>query len=189
MKHSQRNGVAIPMVMGFAFLASVFVFMIMSIRVEDKKQNLMSFQQLKAHYMAQGAIQHAFFKIRILPNEVFDASQIDRGLCDDSTGTLARTSAALDFFRSDISSTSAPEFEFAKGDFSTWTYEVPAIRAISAFQNRQAATDLKERKVAVLEIEALATIEDRSKSDKNGPNRNIRKEIIKKTIEITRTSL
>ena len=72
---------AIPLVMGFCFLATVFVFMMSTIRVEDKRQNLMTFQQLKAYYLAQAAIQHALLKVRILPNEVYDASALARGLC------------------------------------------------------------------------------------------------------------
>lgn len=62
-----RRGVAIPLVAGFCFLAVVFGIMMAVIRVEDKRQNLMGFQQLKAYFLAQAAIQHALLKVGSCP--------------------------------------------------------------------------------------------------------------------------
>lgn len=188
-RENPRQGVAIPMVMGFAFLAAVFVGIVMSIRVEDKRQNLMSFQQLKAHYMAQGAIQHALLKIRILPNEIYDVSQLARGICPADTPTT--WDEGLTFFRSDIKSSSEPEFTYSQGDFQDWSFEVTQLQALTAFYNDDSTGASKERRVNVLEIKALGVIDDRLQSDrdKTGSDRNIRKEEITKTIEVTRTSL
>jgi hypothetical protein len=196
-----RRAVAIPMVMGFAFLAGVFVVTIMSIRVEDKRQNLMTFQQLKSYYMAQAAIQHALLKIRILPNEVYDVSALSRGICPllveppDSDGTVLWPDG-LDYFISDITTDGSAgvggiPLQLAGTESASWSYRIDEARALTTFMKIADAAN-KKRKVNVLELDAVGTIQDKLITNTSGAttqDKKTRSERITKVIQITRSSL
>lgn len=195
----RRRGVAIPIVMGFAFLVGVFVFMLTTIRVEDKRQNLVTFQQLKSYYMAQAAVQHTLLKVSILPNEVYDVSALSRGICPllveppDADGTVLWPDG-LDYFISDITTDSTNggiPLELNSGESATWSYQIEAAQALSTFM-KTADDATKRRKVNVLEIEALGTIEDKLATNKaaaTASEQKTRSERIKKVIQVTRSSL
>lgn len=185
-----RDGVAIPLVMGFAFLAGVFIVMMSTIRVEDKRQTLLTFQQLKAYYMAQAAIQHALLKVRILPNESYDASALARGICpfvkepQQGDGPDKFTDA-LDTFISDINTDAATDglpLVLAEDAESTWTYKIESAKALTTFTK---SVDPSEpaRAVNVIEFKAVGYIEDKLKSE--GDERR-RWETVEKVVEITR---
>jgi hypothetical protein len=65
---------AIPLAAGFCFIVTVLIMATVITRTGVKRQNRASFQAMKAHFMAQGAIQMALLKFRVLPNEGFYAS-------------------------------------------------------------------------------------------------------------------
>ncbi len=197
------------MVMGFAFLSGVFVLMIMSIRVEDKRQNLMTFQQLKAYYMAQAGIQHALLKIRILPNEVYDASALSRGFCplllsppdEMDPGVNAsrpKWGEGLAYFIEDIGTYSADggiplSSELGRGESADWTYHIESARSLTTFVKAADAADPNGRgkKINVLEIVSVGTIQDKMRSnlsEADADAQRTRSEQVTKVIEITRSA-
>jgi hypothetical protein len=194
---TRRRGQAIPLVMGFCFLAAVFVFAITTIRVEDKKQNLMTFQQLKAYYMAQGAIQHALLKIRILPNETYDVSALSRGHCPllieppDAPMDPA-WDGGLAYLISDIN-TNSLQIQLTSPETANWSYTVDAAQALTTFMKtgdaEDAGTSMDRRKVNVLELVALGTIQDKHTSNVGGADEKSRTEQVTKIVEISRSSL
>lgn len=199
-----RQAQAIPLVMGFAFLASVFVFMLMSIRVEDKKQNLLTFQQLKAYYMAQAAIQHALLKVRILPNETYDASALARGQCPllidppDTTAALPDGDPwkdGLAYLVEDVTTDSTLggiALQLNAGEAANWSYRIESVRALTTFMKDGADSgDRMDRsKVNVIEFVAVGTIQDKLTSNVGGAaGDKTRSERVTKIIEVTRSSL
>lgn len=209
----RRRAVALPMVMGFSFLALVFGIMMMTVRVEDKRQNLMNFQQLKAYYVAQAGVQHALLKVRILPNEVYEASALARGVCpfdpspaDGAGGT--GTDLVLTEFASDIlggGSTSGVAdgipLVLAQGEETAWNYRITSVRALTTFTHTNDAADPTARKVNVLEFQAVGYVEDKLASNQRalgtpgapGPAATAaekrRWEQVTKIVEITRSSV
>lgn len=195
----RRRGQAIPLVMGFCFLSVVFVFAITTVRVEDKKQNLMTFQQLKAYYMAQGAIQHALLKIRILPNETYDVSALSRGHCPllieppDAPMDPA-WDGGLTYLISDINTASLGlQLTGAGQETQNWSYTIESARALTTFMKtgdaEDAGTSMDRRKVNVLELVALGTIQDKHISNVGGADAKSRSERVTKIVEISRSSL
>ena len=192
----RRRGQAIPLVMGFCFIAAIFVFAITSIRVEDKKQNLLTFQQLKAYYMAQGAIQHALLKVRILPNEAYDVGALSRGLCPLTAGQpdgdfSPKWPGGLDNFISDVNTTELPlEFAVAGQETESWGYEITSAAALTTFM-KDTGAGIQRDKVNVLQFVAVGTIQDKLQSDAastTGESKT-RREQVTKIVEISRSTL
>jgi len=187
----RRRGLAIPMVMGFCFLAAVFTVMMSTVRVEDKRQSLMTFQQLKAYYMAQGAIQHALLKVRILPNEAYDASALARGICpfvqnpEQGEGPNP-IEKPLEDFVSDINTLEDEgglPLRLAQDVEETWSYQIKSARALTAFTKADEDAGGASRAVVVLEFEAIGYVEDKVKSE---GDENRRWETVEKVVEVTR---
>lgn len=74
-RRSSRRGLAIPMAAGFAVVMVILIVATTVVRSSTKRQTKNTFQALKAHFVAQGAIQAALYKFRVLPNEGFDAAK------------------------------------------------------------------------------------------------------------------
>lgn len=194
---AQRRGMAIPLVMGFCFLAAVFLGSLSSTRVQDKRQNLITFQQLKAYYMAQGAIQHALLKIRILPNEVYDASALARGVCpfivDPENDGLAipedqdhPLKLALEDFVSDVN-TEELELELnSDGEQADWSYAIVEAKALTTFTKADSDDSGAATKVNVIELVAEGVIQDKLETKDGAANSKERRERVVKVVEITR---
>lgn len=187
-----RRGVAIAMVLFFVTVV-LFFFLIPMVftRTERNKQNKLSLQYLKAHYLAQGAIQHALLKIRMLPTEIYSASCLQRGICPKDpllTGTPPtggrKSETAIDIFKDDITTTQFP-IESTGFDYTgnNWIYEITEIKALT-IHRRQTGSAGTSMSVHVLEILARATIEDDLYS-KSGESAR-RSEMVKKVVEIER---
>jgi hypothetical protein len=80
-----------------------------------------TFQSLKAHFMAQGAIQVALLKFRVLPNEGFHASDQAK----------SGNQAALDRFLADVGTGSIPLKVDMSGTWSNRIEEGQALNAVS----------------------------------------------------------
>jgi hypothetical protein len=120
-------------------------------RVEMKQQTKKSFVSMKAQWIAQGAIQHALLKFRILPTESYDASALSRGICPFfvASGTIASTGtveeAPLEAFRSDIDTA-----EFSLSDqfsgLEGYSYTVSEMKALNSFTQN----DLRKHVVRII---------------------------------------
>lgn len=110
-----RRGLAIPLVAGFCVLAVILIGVTSYIRAGAKRQHKASFQTLKAQFAAQGAIQVALLKFRVLPNEGFEASKQAR---DGDT-------SALDVYLSDVGNDDGNvAFTLAPEGATVWTADV-----------------------------------------------------------------
>lgn len=138
MRHPiNRRGFSIPMVLLFcAFMVVVLVSFVYT-RINMKQQTKISFRQLKAHYLAQSGIQHALLKLRILPNESFEAACLARGICPFvPAGTPAgsggqKQQALLDEFITDLDMAVYPT-TFGDTEFRDWAYKITTMTAIMA---------------------------------------------------------
>lgn len=188
-----QNGLAIAMVMFFVIIILTFFYTMIFSRAERTRQTKLSFQYLRAHYLAQGAIQHALLKIRMLPNECFYASCLQKGICPFDpllSGTPAvgtkfddDTSSPIAMFKQDVSSTDFP-IRSTGFDYSQWHYEIPSLRAVTIFR-RQGSSAGTAATVHVLEILARATIEDKL-YHATATDSGQRTEMVKKVVEIER---
>jgi len=180
-----KNGFAVPVVIIFVFCALTFAGAMYFFRKEVKQQNVVNVNFLQANFLAQGAIQHALLKVKILPQETFDAGVIQLGLCPFrgvvSGGTAVttgpnRSNMALNMFRSDISTASRP-WKITNTDFTpaNWNYKVSSFTVIAAY-----ADPAKKELVQTIRIIALGTVID----PKGG--RGSRTEEMVKTIEVRR---
>lgn len=68
-----RNGVAVMVVLFFAFAIATVLFVLISSGSTITAQNKKSLRQLQAYYLAQSALQHTMLKLRLLPKETFDS--------------------------------------------------------------------------------------------------------------------
>lgn len=181
---SRDRGMAIGLVMWFVVIFLVFATAMIFTRSERKRQTRQSFNYLKAHFLAQGAIQHALLKIRVLPNEIYDASSLQRGLCPfypfpaGATVTPGtKDSAPMDDFRDGVRSeghpTDSQPIASTAGNYTGWKYEIAQMEAVGSM--------LRAGKlVHVIEITARAEVPDPK------PGEPVRVEVLKKTVEIER---
>ncbi|MBF0503151.1 MAG: hypothetical protein HQM09_23695 [Candidatus Riflebacteria bacterium] len=150
-----RKGMAIPLVLLFAMVFSVFMFSVVSTRTTVRKQSLASQTQKKAYYMAMGAIQHALLKLRLFPREAYKSGSLARGVCPyfnlhEGGAAISSTVAAnnvylqaMSIFQSDINSTSVP-FRFStETEFSgahPWRYEISSF-SVSTYYTKTSGTE------------------------------------------------
>ncbi len=81
-----RRGMAVPLAFAVLVMLGVFLGIMTYNRLTMKRQTKTTFEYLRAYYMAQGGLQHALLKLRVLPNEAYDASCISTGVCPFFTG-------------------------------------------------------------------------------------------------------
>jgi len=200
-----RSGMAIPMIIIFIVFMGIFIGSMTYNRVTLKRQTKTTFEYLAAHYMAQSALQHMSLKLRLLPNEAYDASALSLGLCPfNSAGEVPAAApnvfdGSLNVFRGDVSTVTDPDggagpviqgyplgtgtdgaldsFDGTASDIAVgWGYQVTRANALTAFTSGTT-------RVLVIEVQA----EGRAVSHVKGqalPQQRI--ETIKKTIEIKR---
>lgn len=195
MKNSNRCGIAIPLVLMFVFVVSVYLFSMIYSRSEVRKQGLTSLNQRQAYYMAMGGIQQALLKIRLLHREAYDAGSLNRGICpffnpygenlvanDISAGI--KTSKARNIFMTDLNSGQLPirilndggaEFSMPADDEFVWGYEVTELEVTTYYTS---ATDGSVKQVA--KVSAVGSSYD-PRASKTG-----RKEKVTKSVELDR---
>lgn len=173
MKISKKQGIAVPVVLLFVFMVSVYLFSMFSTRTEVRKQGLTNINQRQAYYMAMGGIQQALLKIRLLHREAYDAGSLARGICpffnpygdnlvatDISAGT--KTTKARDIFLTDLNSrhvpvtildAGGPDFAMPHDDEFVWGFEITEMDVSTYYTS---ATDGSVRQVAKITAEGSA---------------------------------
>jgi hypothetical protein len=180
-----RRGIALAVVMSLVTCALLFAGGMFFFRKEVKQQNVVNINFLQANFLAQGAIQHALLKVKMLPQEAFDAGMIQTGLCPfrgvvagstEITGGPHKSDIALETYRSDANTNSRPWNVAANGFIpANWNYTVASFTVISA-----SADPAKKELVQMIRIVARGTVND----PKGG--RGNRVEEMVKTIEVRR---
>ncbi len=171
-----RNGMAIPVVMTFILVLSVFLFSILKMRTETKQSNIVTFHYLKAHLMAQSAIQHVMIKIRLFPDEAFEAAARQFGICpmNDNPNLTAGTGNGdlMNHFTSDVVSTEA---DLGVPGIAGWGYKISKVETKAAFRKNN-------KLVTVVEIFAEGWATEEAGGLKK------RTEIVRKTVSIVKSS-
>lgn len=140
----RRAGFAIPMVAGFCVILSILIGITVFLRSNANRQQKADWHGMKAQFMAQGAIQVALYKFRILPNEGFDASE----------AALGGNTTPLATFLSDVGTDS---IGFSFTDAGTRTCNIVEGRALSSKMDISATEEIWKH---VLQLEAESTVED-----------------------------
>lgn len=185
-----RRGMAIPLVLLFAMVFSVFMFSVISTRTNVRKQTLASHTQKKAYYMAMGAIQHALLKLRLFPREAYKAGSLSRGVCpyfNVRDGQLVAGNGtrfypqAMEIFKSDIKSTTVPFAFSSNSEFSgpqPWRYEISSFSVLTYFTKTSGSEAGMIREVAVITCMGYAFDPRDSQQE--------RKEFVEKQVELKR---
>lgn len=133
----RRAGFSIPLVLLFCTITVLLVMVFVNARVSASAQNKNAFARLKAHYIAQAAVQHALLKLRILPGESFNAAMLAKGICPflpvgtAPTGNGPPTTDPQTVFLDDVNSASWP-IPGSWTEFDAWSYDAVDIKPIMA---------------------------------------------------------
>jgi hypothetical protein len=68
----KRRGVAIIVVLFFAFSIAIILFFMISSNSNLANQNKQSLSQMQAYYLAHSGMQHAKLRLRLLPKETYE---------------------------------------------------------------------------------------------------------------------
>lgn len=192
---NNRKGIAIPLVLLFVLMVSVYIMSLLHTRSGVRTQALTSLNQRQAYYMAMGGIQQALLKIRLLHREAYDAGCLSRGICpffnpygdnlvaEDISGGTA-TPDAKEIFLSDINSghvpitildAGGPEFSMPIDDEFIWGFEATDMDVTTYYTSD---TDGSVRQVAL--VTAVGSAFD--------PRANVTgtRETVTKSIELNR---
>lgn len=192
---NNKRGLAIPFVMLFLVVASIFLFSLVHSRKEVRRQGLSTLNQKQAYYMALGGVQHALLKIRLLHREAYDAGCIAKGICpffnpygDNLVATdlsgAKKSDKAIISFLSDLNSGHVPltsknlggnDYKVIDDTEHSWGYEVTNID-VSTYYTSETDGSVKE----VAKITAVGTAYD-PRVSKTG-----RRDQITKVIELER---
>jgi len=195
VKNLRRKGLAIPLVLMFVFVVSVYFFSMAYTRTETRRQGLANLNQRQAYYMAMGGIQQALLKIRLLHREAYDAGSLIRGICPffnpygdnlvaSDLSASTKTPKARNIFMTDLNSGQLPvsilndggaDFAMPDDDEFKWGYEVTELEVSTYYTS---ATDGSVRQVA--KVTALGSSYD-PRTSKTG-----RREKVTKSIELHR---
>lgn len=69
---SKRRGIAIVVVLFFAFSIAIILFFMAQSNTNLAYQNKQTVYQMQAYYLAQSALQHAKLQLRLLPKETYE---------------------------------------------------------------------------------------------------------------------
>lgn len=157
---TDRRGFSIPMVLLFCAIMVVVLLAFIQTRINMKAQTRLSFRQLKAHYLAQSGIQHALLKLRVLPNESYDAAAVARGVCPflQLPGGVPYAGAAppggdiilQEFIRDVDTKDTTFGWPITMTDFPNWHYTATSVKALMA--NKEGATAGAEAQTHAIEI-------------------------------------
>lgn len=198
-----RRGMAIPLIICFVILTGILLGSMTFQRYNVKRQTKTTFEYLAAHYVAQGALQHMYLKLRLLPNEAYDASSVALGYCPfyvDPTATAippAGTKAPepLTKFIDDVTTDAAGSTmlgvaaktyplpaDASSGEldqFGDWGYRIVEANAVTAHTSGT-------QRILVLEVLAEGWATGFIVGSEQGTTEGLRVERIRKTIEIKR---
>jgi len=169
MSDRARRGIVIPVVLTFSVVVFVFAWSMIRSRTASKLSNLVSFHYLKGSQMAEAGIQHAMLKIRLFPDEAFEAAARQFGLCPMGGSVTASGNGNPDLMQAFIADMKCEALNIPGTE--GWGYKVTAIDTKAAFRKNN-------KLVTVIEITSEGWA-----LDKRG-DLGTRKEVIKKTVSI-----
>ncbi|HOT27430.1 MAG TPA: hypothetical protein PLU72_04520 [Candidatus Ozemobacteraceae bacterium] len=103
----RRQGMAIPLVLLFATVLAVIGTVLIKTTRQTSRQNLTSYNQLQAHFVARAGMEHALLKIKYLQRELYDAICLSQG-----------RNPLYDFSRPIGPTNPGPAFLYTSGEFS-----------------------------------------------------------------------
>lgn len=111
---TNRSGMAILLVVSFAFITAIVLFVLITSGTSVMSQNKLTLYNLQAHYLAQSAIQHQKLKLQHLPLETYTA--ISQGV-DPYEMIIDSTRRAITDFSGENRGTYDPDYSlFAASD-------------------------------------------------------------------------
>lgn len=116
---ANRSGMAILLVVSFAFITAIVLFVLITSGTNVMSQNKLTLYNLQAHYLAQSAIQHQKLKLQHLPLETYTAiSQgVDPYIAPYGAPIVNSTRRAITDFSGDNKGTYDPNYSlFAASD-------------------------------------------------------------------------
>lgn len=180
----KRKGIAIPLVLIFAFCVMVYAGSLIFFRKESKQQNIGNVHFLQANFMAQSAIQMMLLKLSAFPQEACDAGVVFMGYCpfrgitaEDNVSLLPgqdNRTKGLDQFFVDCNTDAFP-LKVPDINPDHWKFAVTNFRVISAY------TVPAEKELI---ISAQITSVGEAFMEKGA--KNLRKEEMIKSIKLTR---
>ena len=110
----RRQGMAIPLVLLFATVLAVIGTVLIKTTRQTSRQNLSSYNQLQAHFIARAGMEHALLKIKYLQRELYDAICLSQG-----------RNPLFDFSRSISATNPGPAFLYTSGEFAPTGFFTP----------------------------------------------------------------
>jgi hypothetical protein len=78
-KREFRRGIAVPVVLALIMsLASIGIFIFRWMQ-QQNRQNITSFHELQAHFIARAGMEHALLKVKFLQRELYDSACLTQG--------------------------------------------------------------------------------------------------------------
>ena len=171
---------AIPVVILFVIVTFVFFTSMTVSRQRVRQQNVVSFAQKQAYYLALGGVQHALLKIRLLQRQAYDSASLARGVCPffnmvgndvmanfSSDRLLNKCPEAMKIFLADLR-TPGPDSSFgvafvlndpllASGNANRWYYRVDKLSVLSYHTSLTPGADYGTIRIALgLDVLGLA---------------------------------
>jgi len=93
-KKFNNKAMALPIVMLIIFMTFTSILIIASYHKHDRQREIVQRENIRARYLARGAIQLALLKIRMLPQEFIDAS-----IFYDNYGTIENMASGVNLIQ------------------------------------------------------------------------------------------
>lgn len=126
----RRQGMAIPLVLLFATVLAVIGTVLIKTTRQTNRQNLTSYNQLQAHFVARAGMEHALLKIKYLQRELYDAICLSQG-----------RNPLYDFSRPISATNPGPAFLYTAGEFSPNGFFTPGFTKDNSTVWAQAFTE------------------------------------------------
>jgi len=130
MINRRQQGMAIPLVLLFATVLAVIGTVLIKTTRQTSRQNLSSYNQLQAHFIARAGMEHALLKIKYLQRELYDAICLSQG-----------RNPLFDFSRPINTTNPGPAFLYASGDFVPNGFFTPGFANTNSMAWVQAFTE------------------------------------------------
>lgn len=115
-KINRKKGMAIPLVLLFATVLAVIGTVLIKTTRQTSRQNLTSYNQLQAHFVARAGMEHALLKIKYLHRELYDAICLSQG-----------RNPLYDFSRPISATNPGPAFLYNSGEFTPNGFFTPGF--------------------------------------------------------------
>ncbi|HEY9069526.1 MAG TPA: hypothetical protein VIV61_04660 [Candidatus Ozemobacteraceae bacterium] len=124
------RGMAIPLVLLFATVLAIIGTTLIKATRQTSRQNLTSYNQLQAHFVARAGMEHALLKTKYLHRELYDAICLAQG-----------RNPLFDFSRPISPTNPGPAFLYRSGEFSPNGFFTPGFAKPNSTAWLQAYTE------------------------------------------------